>query len=162
MNSQADYVYLPSTSELAKASVAVFTGEIIRVLETRKMTSSSGTSITFYGLEVEVESVDKGELALHSTQIVELAPISPANLSDFQADLVGRKASLYVNSLSNYGAGFTYSKISDSAPNWSIATPEGLAVEVPEESRIVWPLLGSVAKGTIEETTDPGTLVPKP
>lgn len=164
MNLNADYQYVGSNSELAENSKAVVIGTVQAVFKTREITSkSSGISFVTYGLQIHVDSVAKGSLKVGSLQIVEIAPVSESLLDELDASLRGIEGVFYLGKLISYGDSFNYKNypsISNLDSTWSIEGPEGLAINLPEDGLVVWPLIGSSADGSISETLPEGSLVP--
>jgi|LauGreSuBDMM15SN_2_FD.fasta_scaffold50488_3 hypothetical protein len=164
MNLNADYEYVGSNSELAENSQAVVVGTVKSVFKTREIVSkSSGISFVTYGLQIQVDSVAKGNIELGSLQTVEISPVSESLLDKLDASLRNSEGVFYLGKLISYGDSFNYKNypsISNFNSTWSIAGPEGLAMNFPEDRLVVWPLIGSSANGSISETLPDGSLVP--
>lgn len=164
MNLNADYEYVGSNSELSENSQAVVVGTVQSVVKTREIISkSSGISFVTYGLQIQVDSVAKGNIELGSLQTVEISPVSESLLDELDASLRGSEGVFYLGKLISYGDSFNYKSypsISNLNSTWSIEGPEGLAINIPEDRLVVWPLIGSSADGTISETLPDGSLVP--
>ncbi len=148
-------------SELMDSSSEVFVGEVIGGLISRVVSfPGNNTDLKIVALQVKVSNVLAGSSAAGEVRVVEIVPGTEIIAEDLHKLLAGRSVVFYAKvSSPDDSSRILTPPSSATSPLFQMSSPYGVIVSVPEEGKLVWPLITAVKNGVLVDALPGGSVM---